>query len=450
MTEPDTGQSQNRLPRVAIVGRPNVGKSSLLNAFAGRRVAIVDRFPGVTRDRVAVEITDFDRTFELVDTGGVGIVDRDDLSDEIDAQIQVAVSCADAILFVTDVRAGVSPHDATVADRLRPLSIPVVLVVNKVDDPSLEPGAYEFNKLGMGEPYPVSAEQRRGLHDLLDALLEKLPAAEALPEPELRIALLGRRNAGKSTFLNALAEEERVIVSEVPGTTRDAVDVRMSIRGKTVVVIDTAGIRRRKQVSGSVEFYSQARTLEAIRRCDVAFLMLDATVEIARLDKQLAEMIVDAHKPCVLIINKWDIVLAEGSATPKDFEKYVADHLPGLFFAPIVCASALEGMNRHGAVTVAFSLQKQSNVRVGTGALNRAVARLLSASPPRRTGLHQPKIYFATQVQVAPPTFVFFVNHPKAFPPDYRRYIGNKLREQFGFSEVPVHLVFRLRESQYG
>jgi GTP-binding protein len=435
------------VPRVAIVGRPNVGKSSLLNAIARRRVAIVDETPGVTRDRVTVEITDFDRTFELVDTGGIGVVDRDDLSGQIEGQIEVAVACADVVLFVVDVRAGLQPHDTTVADRLRPLDLPVVLAANKVDAPPLESGAYEFTALGLGDPVLVSAKQRRGLNELLDAVVAYLPAAGPPPEPALKIALLGRRNAGKSTLLNALAREERVIVSEVPGTTRDAVDVKITIGGETIVVIDTAGIRRRKQVSGSVEFYSQRRTLEALRRCDVAFLLLDATRTIARLDKQLAESIVDAAKPCIVLINKWD--LARGDAGPEQYEKYVGDHLRNLSFAPIVCISALEGMNRRAAVKVAFSLWKQANVRVGTGALNRAVEAMLQAVPPRRKGTLQPKVYFATQVEVAPPTFVFFVNYPEAFPPDYRRYLANRLRETFDFPEVPVRLFLRQRESRH-
>jgi GTPase len=435
------------ISHVAIVGRPNVGKSSLLNALAKRRISIVDPVPGVTRDRVTAEITDFDRAFELIDTGGIGIVDRDDLSGHIEEQIRLAVECADLVLFVVDCRAGVQPHDTEVAELLRPLAVPTLLVVNKVDDPSLEPGAHEFSALGLGDPIAVSAQNRRGLGDLLDHIVERLPPAQALPEPELKIAILGRRNVGKSTFLNALAGEERVIVSEVPGTTRDAVDVRLTVGGRSVLVIDTAGVRRRKQVQGSIEFYSQARTLEALGRCDVAFLMLDATAKIARLDKQLGELIVEAWKPCVIIINKWDLA-HRANAEPGAYAKYVSEHLPGLYFAPIVCASALEGMNRAEAVNVAFSLWKQANVRMGTGELNRAIEAIMSAAPPRRSGPLLPRVYFATQVQVAPPTFVLFVNSPDAFPPDYRRYIANRLRKTFDFSEVPLRLIFRQRESR--
>ena len=437
------------LPRVAIVGRPNVGKSSLLNALARRRVAIVDSFPGVTRDRISVEISDFDRTFELIDTGGIGVVDRDDLSLEVESQIEVAVSCADLIIFVVDVRTGLHPHDKTVADRLRPRKVPVVLAVNKADDPSFDAAAYEFSALGLGDPIPVSASHRRGLGALLDAVVDRLPPAPPPPEPDLKIVLVGRRNVGKSTFLNTLAEEERVIVSEVAGTTRDAVDVRLEFGNRTVVVIDTAGVRKRKQVSGSVDFYSQRRTLEAIRRCDVAFLLLDSSVEIARVDKQLGAMIVDAVKPCVIVVNKWDLTRGTG-VEPAEYEKYIARHLPGLSFAPIVCTSALEGMNVHGAIDVAFSLKKQAGLRVGTGELNRAVEAFVKASPPRRRKRYEGKIYFVTQVETNPPTFVFFVNVPSAFPADYRRYLANRLRREFDFPEVPLRLVFRKRESRFG
>jgi len=252
---------------------------------------------------------------------------------------------------------------------------------------------------------------------------------------------------GKSTFLNALAGEDRVIVSEVPGTTRDAVDVKVTVDGKAVLVIDTAGLRKRKQIEGSVEFYSQSRTLKAIRRCDVALFMLDAAVPIAKLDKKLGGMIVEEAKPCVIVINKWDLTRGT-SATVEKYQIYLDKHLPGLRFAPIVCASALEGMNVSEAVQTAFSLYEQARRRVGTGELNRAVQRFLKAVSPRRVGTKPGKVYFVTQVEVAPPTFVFFVNEPEAFPEDYRRYLANRIREELGFPEVPLKLIFRRRESR--
>ncbi len=434
------------LPRVVIVGRPNVGKSSLFNALCGRRVAIVDDTPGVTRDRVSVEVTDFDRAFELVDTGGVGVVDREDLSERIEKQIQTAVRSADVVIFVVDARTGLHPYDEVVAELLRPLKVPVILAANKVDAPSLEPQAYEFAALGFGEPLFVSAQQRLGIGALLDAVAEILPPAQKPAEPELKVALVGRRNVGKSTFLNALAGEERVIVSEVPGTTRDAVDVKVTVDGRVVLVIDTAGLRKRRQIEGSVEFYSQSRTLGAVRRCDVALLLIDATSPIARLDKKLGGMIVQEAKPCVIVLNKWDLTRGT-NATPEKYRQYLDRHLPGLIFAPIVCASALEGMNVVEALQTAFSLHEQAQRRIGTGDLNRKIADFLKAASPRRTGTKQGKVYFVTQADVTPPTFVFFVNDPEAFPQDYRRYLANRIREELGFPEVPLRLVFRKRES---
>lgn len=439
------------LPRVVIVGRPNVGKSSLFNAIAKERLAIVAKMPGVTRDRVSAEIRDFDRTFELIDTGGIGMVDRDDLEADVEGQIEIAIACADMILFVADVTAGPTPEDREIAGRLRRRGAAVAVVVNKVDAAHMEPAAYEFGILGLGNPIAVSATHRRGLDRLLDAVMETLPPAAPPPPPELKIAIVGCRNAGKSTLVNALAGEERVIVSETPGTTRDAVDVRIAWGGRTVTVIDTAGVRRRKQVAGSVDFYSQHRTRAAIERCDVALHLIDATREIARLDKQLAGLLVEASKPCVIVINKWDLVAAGGrrkEATPEDYHKYVTARLTGLPFAPIVCISALEGARVGSVVEVAFALKEQAQVRVGTGELNRMIAETITQLPSRRRSRGLPRIYFAAQVQAAPPTFVFFVNDPGSFPPAYRRYVENKLRERFPFPEIPLRLVFRRRTSR--
>ncbi len=439
------------LPRVVIVGRPNVGKSSLFNAIAKDRLAIVAKMPGVTRDRVSTEIQDFDRTFELIDTGGIGMVDRDDLEADVEGQIEIAIACADMILFIVDAFAGPTPEDRDIADRLRRRGTAVKVVVNKVDTARMEAAAYEFGTLGLGSPIAVSAVHRRGLNELLDAVLETMPPAPAPPPPELKLAIVGCRNVGKSTFVNALAGETRVIVSETPGTTRDAIDVRIAWGDKSIVVIDTAGVRRRKQIAGSLDFYGQHRTRAAVERCDVALLLIDATREIARLDKQLAQMLVEAGKPCVIVINKWDLVDAAGRrkiATPEDYQKYVTAHLTGLAFAPIVCMSALGGMHIRSAIDVAFALREQSLVRVGTGELNRMIAETITQLPSRRRSRGLPRIYFVTQVQALPPTFVFFVNDPTAFPPAYRRYVENKLRERFPFPEIPLKLVFRRRTSR--
>ncbi len=439
------------LPRVVIVGRPNVGKSSLFNAIAKDRLAIVAKMPGVTRDRVSTEIQDFDRTFELIDTGGIGMVDRDDLEMHVEGQIEIALALADLILFVVDVQTGPTPEDHDIANRLRRHKAPVKVVVNKVDAGRLEASGHEFASLGLGPPILVSAAHRRGLDVLLDAVQENLPPAPPPPPPELKIAIVGCRNVGKSTLINALAGEERVIVSEVPGTTRDAIDVRMSWHDKSIVVIDTAGVRRRKQIAGSLDYYGQNRTHQAIERCDAVLFLIDASREVARLDKQLSEMIIEACKPCVVVVNKWDLVEKPGrkkDVTPEDYQKYLTKHLTGLSFAPIVCMSALEGMHVRSAIDVAFSLHEQSLLRVNTGELNRVVAESITQLPSSRRSRGLPKIYFVTQVQVAPPTFVFFVNEPTSFPPSYRRYVENKLRQKFAFPEIPLKLFFRRRTSR--
>ncbi len=439
-----------QLPRVVIIGRPNVGKSSLLNVFAGERIAIVDPTAGITRDRIAVEITAEKGVYELVDTGGIGIVDRDDLEEAVEKQIHVAVELADLILFVTDGKTGLNPYDQVIADRLRAMQAPSLLLVNKIDAPAFESNAYEFSSLGLGTPLAVSAKQKRGLVDLKEAIEERIPeSGGAPPKPVMRIALLGRRNVGKSTFLNAIAKNERVIVSEVPGTTRDAVDVRVQYKNKELMVIDTAGMRRAKQVSGSVDFYSQSRTLRAIRRSHVAFLFLDAAEEIVRLDKKIASMIVEASKPCVILLNKWDLVQqnTRKTATSADYEKYIADHLRGLHFAPFICLSAKEKLNVFPALDVAFSLFEQAGQRVGTSELNKFLQDL---RPPRQKGRKKPKLYFASQVDVEPPVFIFFVNERDSFPPVFRRYVANQLRSSFSFPEIPLKLIFKNRESKYG
>lgn len=438
------------LPVIAIVGRPNVGKSSLLNSFAGERIAIVDSTPGVTRDRVSALVPFRDVVMEMVDTGGIGVVDQDDLSEHIERQIAFALEGANLILFVVDVRDGITPLDRMVAARLRERSgeIPLILAANKVDHPSLESGVHEFHRLGLGDPHGVSANEGWGRTDLLREISEKVwPTAGIETEPVMRIAVVGRRNVGKSTFVNVMAQEERVIVSEVPGTTRDAVDVRFQKDGREFVVIDTAGIQRRKGIKDSIEFYSQVRTLGAIQRADVVLFLLDASEEITRADKKLGETISKAHKVCAMVVNKWD--LSGGEITTEAYAKYLSDRMPGMIYAPIVFTTAKDSRNTQAAIDLAQNLYKRASVRAGTGELNRVMKAILKHRPPPAKKGRSGKIYYATQVTVCPPVFVVFVNHPKAFSNDYRRYIANSLREALEFEEIPIRLLFRLRESQY-
>jgi len=443
-----------RLPVVAIVGRPNVGKSSLLNCLAGERISIVEETPGVTRDRVSTVVTHEDVTFELVDTGGIGIVDRGDLTEHIDRQIHTAIYDASVILFVVDAREGLMPLDQEVAGRLRrePLrpdekgEFPrkILLVANKVDEPKYEADAAEFCKLGFGEPLLMSAAQGFGRTDLLDRIVKELPPTPPAVEPILKLAIVGRQNVGKSTFVNAIAREERMIVSEVPGTTRDAVDVRFEKDGKTFVLIDTAGVRKRSKIQDSIEFYGRARTSAAIRRADVVLLMIDASAEISRVDKKIGEEIAAEGKPCIIVANKWD--LSGGKVPTEAWAEYAYDRLRGLGYAPISFVTAKDRKNVQATIDLAQHLAKKAQNRVGTGELNRVLDRVRDRHLPASRGARLPKIFYATQVATSPPTFVLFVNDPELFPKDYRRYIENRFREDLPFDELPVRIFYRARE----
>lgn len=433
------------LPEVAIVGRPNVGKSSLFNRLAGRRISVVDATSGVTRDRVSAELKYGGKNFELVDTGGIGMTDVEEIRHQVEHQIELAIEKAAVIVFVVDVREGLTPLDNFVAERLRHVQKPVLLVANKVDSPSLEPQKGEFFKLGFGEPLSVSALQGEGKVQLLEeitALLPKVEVGAGLPCPYMRLAVVGRRNVGKSTLINTLAGEERMIVSEIPGTTRDSVDIRFELDGKVFVAIDTPGVRKRRKVEGTLEFYSLERAMGSIRRADVVLFLLDAREEVARLDKKLGAYIAEQYRPCILVINKWD--LAEGHE-PEEFEEYLRANLPGLAYAPLSFVSAKRGDNVAETIALAEELFEQSKTRVSTSELNRVVQEAFWASPPKEKAGRRGRIYFATQVEVSPPTFVIFVNYPELFDSNYERYLANRLRDVLPYSEVPLRFFFRMR-----
>lgn len=433
------------LPVVAIVGRPNVGKSSLFNWLVGRRISIVDPTAGVTRDRVSAVVEYAGRHFELVDTGGVGIVDRADLSAAVERQIEYALASAAVVVFVVDVRSGLVGLDEEVAERLRRWGKPVVLAANKADTEALASEVGDFYKLGFGTPLPVSAEQKRGKEELLEAITTPLPAVEgeAPSEAALKLAVVGRRNAGKSTFINSLAGAERVIVSEVPGTTRDSIDVRIERDGRVYLVIDTAGVRKRSSLADSIEYYSLHRAERAIRRADVVLHFLDAQLRIGRVDKQLADYIVQEHKPAIFVVNKWDVV--KDRVTTEAMGAYVRRVFPMLEHVPIAFISARSGRNVLRVVHLAAELHKQAGIRVNTGDLNRVLRQALEAySPPLRHN-RAPKLYYATQVAVHPPTIVLFTNGPELFDTVYLRYLSRVLREHFPFPEVAIKLILRSR-----
>jgi len=434
------------LPIVAIVGRPNVGKSSLFNAITRTRTSIVESTAGVTRDRVSA-ITDIDdEYFELVDTGGYGIVDRDDLTSHVERQIEYAVRQASMILFVVDGREGVNPLDRRTADLLRGYQNHVHLIANKVDEPHMDTMIGEFVRLGFGEPLAVSANSGLGRRTLLE-LIAKHVGDEANTRPAdaaIKIALVGKRNAGKSTFVNSLAGEDRVIVSEVPGTTRDSVDVRFEKDGRVLVAIDTAGVRKKAKMADDIEFYAYSRATLSIERADVVLFLIDATEPVSQVDKRLSQFISQAYKPCILVVNKWD--LAKGKSDTEAYGDYLTKTLRELDYAPIAFTTAETGRNIDSTIDLASEMYKQSCHRVGTGELNRALEVALAANAPRaKRGTRRPKFFYATQVSTSPPTIIIFVNHPSAVKLDYQRFLINRFRESLPFDEIPIRLVFKAR-----
>lgn len=431
------------LPQVVIVGRPNVGKSSLFNWLAGRRIAIVDPTPGVTRDRLSAPIQVGQRYFELVDTGGIGVEDQDNLTEHIERQIQAALDHAELVLFVVDARSGLAPLDEEVVRRLRGVSVPVLCVANKCDAPEMETQALEFHRFGLEKLIPVSALQNRGKAALLDEILKRLPESDGKPQPEvaLKLAIVGRRNTGKSTFINSLAQSERVIVSEVAGTTRDSIDVRIEQDGKTIVAIDTAGVRKKKSVHSDIEFYSVSRAERSIRRADVVLLFHDSKLSISQVDKQLAGYVLENFKPAIFVVNKWDLLKKQ--LKTGEFAEYLRKVFPSLDYVPIAFITARDGKNVQSVVNLAQNLHKQASARVSTGDLNRLVKQALAEqSPPLRQN-RQPKVFYTTQVAANPPTIVLFTNGPKLFDPPYLRYLEKTFRDHLPFREVPIKMYLR-------
>lgn len=427
--------------RVVIVGRPNVGKSTLFNALAGRRVAIEDPMAGVTRDRVSFILDIEDKSIELIDTGGIGMVDDAQLEAEVDGQIDMALDLADLILFVVDVKNGLTALDHDVANRLRRMDRPLMLVANKVEAKADQLAVAEAHALGFGEPAVVSAKERLGIHDLREAVLERLgdvAVAPMMPADVVALAIVGRTNVGKSTLVNSLVGDERVIVSDVAGTTRDAVDVPFTFENRRYNAIDTAGIRKKRTIADSVEFFGQARAERAIRRADVVWLMLDATRDTGRIDKQVAGFTEELSLPTILVVNKWDE--AKLKATPSDYEDYVRATIPGMARAPIALLSALHGQGIPDLLRLTVELHEQAAQRVSTGELNRVLRRAYQERKPRPMKGRIGKIYYASQVATNPPTLAVFVNDPSLFEEGWRRFLVHRLQDNCPWSEVPVRL----------
>ncbi len=432
------------LPVVSIIGRPNVGKSSLLNALAGERISIVEPTAGVTRDRVSAIVEMQERYFELVDTGGYGIVDSDELSEHVEWQIRQAIEKSDLALFVVDVRDGILPLDKTIAQLLRKHDLNVILVANKADSSKQFGEAGEFSRLGFGEAMCVSATNFVNQSILKEKILEEIDHLphEVPGKAVMKIAIVGKRNAGKSTFINAIAGEERVIVSEVPGTTRDAVDVRFERNGQIFIAIDTAGVRKQRKIANDIEFYGYTRVTRSIKRADVVLFMIDSTLEISQVDKKLAMLIGEEHKACIFVINKWD--LAKDRANPEDYGDYLTEMLPALKFAPIAFTTATEGKNIQSVLDLAAELFKQATTEIPTPKLNKAFEIIKT----ERTGAIRKKagwtkIYYATQITTNPVTILMFVNNPELFDEHYKRYIIARLQELLSIAEVPIRLLAR-------
>lgn len=435
----------SRVARVVIVGRPNVGKSSLLNRMAERRVSIVEPTAGVTRDRIGATISWRERSFELVDTGGLGLVDEVQLKEHVELQIETALASGDVVLFVVDGKEGPVPGDRMVADRLRKLGKTVQLVVNKVESRWDEFSLGDWLRLGFGEPLPVSAVEGFGISDLKDRVLELLPdeVLDAAEEDDelLKFAIVGKRNAGKSTLINRLAGEERVIVSELPGTTRDAVDVLFEVGDRRMMAIDTAGVRKKRTIADPIELFSYSRATESIRRSHVVVLLFDITETIGQIDKRIARYCVEHAKPVLVVGNKLDLA---DELKLSDWDAYIKQQLPGLSFAPVSFISALEGENVEPTLDLLFQLREQARTQIPTSRLNEVLQEARAKLAPKGPG-KIPKLFYAAQVGVEPLTLLIFVNEPRLFRGQYERYLQNRLREAFECEEVPLRLVFRRR-----
>jgi len=465
-------------PLVAIVGRPNVGKSTFFNRMIGERAAIVEDMPGTTRDRLYGDTDWNGRDFTLIDTGGlelgsgipvgqVGLTGQPgDIMDHVKAQAQLAIEEADVIVFMVDARSGITPADEEVADLLRRTKTPVILTANKADNASRRLDAVEFYSLGLGEPIPISSSQGTGTGDLLDLIVEALPPQDEEEEEEEEdipgIAIVGRPNVGKSSLLNAILGFERSIVSDVPGTTRDVIDTQFEFDGHKLTLIDTAGIRRRGRVGPGVEKYSVLRSTRAIERCDIALMVIDASEGLAAQDTHIAGTIHDQAKGVIVVVNKWDLAQEQRRAeregqypdpddeikSAEEYRKILEEGLKFIPYAPVIFASAKTGYHVKAILETALDIAEMRYLRVPTSRLNELVREAVRRHDPT-TLLHKPlKIYYATQTRVNPPTFVFFVNDPQAVHFSYERYLENRLREAFSFRGTAIRLYFRPRSRE--
>jgi GTP-binding protein len=438
-----------KLPVVAVVGRPNVGKSTFFNRVLGERIAIVEDRPGVTRDRNYARTEWNAREFYLVDTGGM-VENSDEPMDRlIRDQVLTAIAEADVLVLMVDGRAGPHPLDYAVAEHLRRAAKPNVLLVNKMDNlgAPTATGHHDFWDLGLGEPHPVSSLSGKGSGDVLDLVVEHLPDIEGEEEEALRVAVIGRPNVGKSSYVNRLLGEERLVVSDVAGTTRDAIDTPMRYQGQKLVFVDTAGLRRQAKIDEGVEFYSSLRTERAIERADVCLLLLDATEPIAVQDLKIAEKAWDAGKGLIIVCNKWDLVEKETMTAPR-YEKEIRERAPYLQWVPILFTSTLTGQRVHRALELIVEVQEQRHRRISTHEVNEVMRALTMRTKPPASHGRPVKFLYGTQVAVAPPTFILWANDPEGVPESYERYLMKGFREAWGFQGSPLVIRLRRRDEE--
>ena len=433
-------------PLVAIVGRPNVGKSTLFNKLIGRRLSIVEDTPGVTRDRIYADAEWLTHSFTLIDTGGIEPESEDIIAVQMRRQAELAIETADVIVFLVDGREGMTAADEEVAAMLRKSNKPVVLAVNKLDAPKFNDAIYEFYSLGLGDPIIISAGQGLGLGDMLDEVCAHFPPEVAEEgEHPLNIAVVGKPNVGKSSLVNAILGEERCIVSNIPGTTRDAVDTAFTLDGENYVLVDTAGIRRKRAVEDeTIERYSVIRSLAAVRRADVVLIVVDAEQGLSEQDVKIAGYVHEEGKPSVLVVNKWDLI-EKDTNTMNQFKKDMQADLAFMDYVPFLFISAKTGQRVNKLLAAAKESYAQSVRRIKTGLLNDVVNEAISMTEPPAMSGRRLKIYYATEVSVQPPTFVFFVNDEALVHFSYRRYMENYFRKTFGFEGTPIKIIFRTR-----
>ncbi len=438
------------MPVVVIVGRPNVGKSTVFNRVIRRRVAVVEDSPGITRDRLYAEAEWLGKQFVLVDTGGILFGEDDPLVEQIRIQAQVALAEADIVLFLADATTGVTEDDRVLANFLRPIKKPLFIVVNKADNPGRDAFSAEFYSLGLGDVWSVSGLHGRGIADLLDEIVALLPTSDELKDEreEVRLAIVGRPNVGKSSLLNAFTGEQRSIVSDIPGTTRDAIDTQIEYKNERFRLIDTAGIRRKGKIQGTVEYYMVNRATRALERADCALVVVNGPEGLTDGDKRIAKLAHDSGRACVFAINKWDVMEPDDPLTntksplKKDFIKIIRDQIPELAYAPIVFTSAKESLGLEPVLRTVLAVLENYSFRISTGALNRLIQDATFRRPYSSKG-RAFKIYYATQVSTKPPSFVMFCNNPDFMHFSYQRYLENQIRKHHPLEGTPIRLTAR-------